>query len=533
MKTPEIQLGRFTFHTVEGVLSGAYGEKVELRYQATEVLKFLANNPNAIVEKDQLVQSIWDGRHGAEDGLIQCIAEIRRVLADSEKSIVETIPRKGYRLVVNLPDASPTGNGLKAAIGAGLVVLVMAFLASWWMMQSSTKTILPKIAVLPFEHSGQTDHGSDLGNAVSETIISSLARYSEFSVIAPQSSFRFRDSTKSIREIGEVLGADFVVQGSQMLNDRTLRIAVQLIDTRDGTLVFVDAFEIPLERMFETNGRIAFRVANTVSGALVDLSAQTTHREGEVDALILDNRARRLFQTGPSKEKWQAALALHEEAIGQFPDAEWGYLGRALMLRAGVRFGWEAENAVTVLNDAKRLAIKSIELAPQNYMTHFALARVLMQQGEISEAIVALERSVELNPSSALVLNGLGQSYIYAGDIEAVQTVTAKVAEIDPLPGVLTLWVRAWGQWLANECEAAQSSYSSMPTKPIAANKLRAVIAMCLGETESAIKAIDAYRDKHPDWSREVELDTNAANWMVDGPRDRWLAALADAGMPN
>ena len=224
---------------------------------------------------------------------------------------------------------------------------------------------------------------------------------------------------------------------------------------------------------------------------------------------------------------------MSDEAIRSYPDAEWGYVGKALMLRTGVRFGWDQGAADAVLDEAEQAARRAIQINPTNYLSHFALGRVLMQRGEIRDSISALSRAAELNPSSAMVLNGLGQSYIYADDSEALMRTVARVRVIDPLPGTLTLWVRAWAEWQTGDCEAAKASVGAMTNVPLEANKLRAVIEICVGNTEAAEAEIAEFLARNPDWTLAREVAANAVNWSADGPRDRWLAALAEAGVPE
>ena len=534
MKSSELRLGRFLFQPETGRLADGSGARVELRHQAMEVLQVLAEYPNAVVERDRLLDRVWQNRQGAEEGLVQCVAEIRRVLGDTGKSIVETIPRKGYRLVASPASSGPGLVGRALALFVLAVVLIGSAVA-WrvWLWDAGGPVERPVVAVLPFETLDPGDETAGIADAVGDTIISSLAAYSEFDTIARQSSYRFRNSEQSVVEIGEALGADYLVQGSQQLVDRTLRLSVQLIDAADQTLEMVDTFEIALGDMFEANEEIAHRIANTVSGSVLNLHARNASRDGAVDALILDNRARMLFQSGPSREKWLASLEMSDEAIRSYPDAEWGYVGKALMLRTGVRFGWDQGAADAVLDEAEQAARRAIQINPTNYLSHFALGRVLMQRGEIRDSISALSRAAELNPSSAMVLNGLGQSYIYADDSEALMRTVARVRVIDPLPGTLTLWVRAWAEWQTGDCEAAKASVGAMTNVPLEANKLRAVIEICVGNTEAAEAEIAEFLARNPDWTLAREVAANAVNWSADGPRDRWLAALAEAGVPE
>lgn len=536
MKSSEIQLGDISINLEKGGLTDARGHQIPLRFQAREVLRLLASKPNEVVERAALVAEIWQERQGGDEGLAQCIAEIRRALGDCDKTIVETIPRRGYRLAVSeaQPPVAATAHSRWWTIGGVAAALGMLALAVLWATGAdhrlSSRSV---IAVLPFEDLGPSDPALPLGDSVSEDIINSLARYSEFDVIARHSSFGFRDTSAPLRDIAEQLGANFLVQGSHVVQNGTLRISVQMIDASDLTNVWVDRFEVPLEDMFDVNDTIAYRVAHAISSSVVAINAAAARPEGQADALILDKRVRVLFQSAPGPDRWIDALALTQESIERFPESEWGYVGRALMLRIGVRFGWSGESTEDLLTEAETLARRAVELAPQNYITHFALGRVLMQQGEIERSVAALEVSAALNPSSITVLNALAQAYIYSDRLDDVHRVLERVARIDPIQDTVTLWMRAWSAWQGNDCEGALDVLQAIPVIPPEALKLLSVVHLCLQDRVAAQMAARSFLERYPDWTLAREVETNARNWTVAAPRDRWLAALAEVGVPD
>lgn len=534
MKKPELQIGDLAFSMESGSLIDSAGNQVPLRFQAREVLRLLASRPNEVVERALLLSEIWQDRQSSEDGLVQCIAEIRKALGDANKAIVETIPRKGYRLVVN--DVREPGWMLhrrREITAAVLAILAIAALGVWALRPADPGSGRSLVAVLPFEELGPSEPDYLLSDAVSEDIITSLARYSEFDVVARHSSFQFRETSLDLRKIATRLAADYLVQGSQLITGRTLRISVQLIDARDLTNVWVDRFDVPLDDFFEVNDTIAHRIAHEVSSSVVTLNATAPRPQGEIDALIVDNRVRHLFQSAPRRESWIEALDLTQQSIDWFPESEWGYLGRALMLRVGVRFGWSSEDTEGLLSEAETLAQRAVELGPQNYMSHFALGRVLMQTGEVRRSVAALEAAAALNPSSILVLNALGQAYLYSDRLDEVDRVFNRIARIDPIQDSVTLWLRAWADWQRDACADALGTMQAMPVIRPEAMKLLAVIQFCIGDTDAAAASIGAFLNRYPDWTLAREIETNARNWTSDDPRKRWLAALANVGIPG
>src|SRR4051812_34692418 len=74
------------------------GKETRLEQRLMDVLWLLAANHNQLVTRERLIREVWNDYGGADEGLNQAISFIRKILADSNKEIIETIPKKGYIL---------------------------------------------------------------------------------------------------------------------------------------------------------------------------------------------------------------------------------------------------------------------------------------------------------------------------------------------------------------------------------------------------------------------------------------------------
>ncbi|RWP09254.1 winged helix-turn-helix domain-containing protein [Mesorhizobium sp.] len=213
-----ITFGGFVFLAKSRELRTVEGKAVDLRSQSAEVLSALAARPGEIVSKDALMQAVWPDTFVTDDSLTQCIADIRRALEDDKHMIVQTLPKRGYRLHADpLGAAGPnavagterakTRSSRRSLIIAALVLFAVAissyFSAKMWQSAPVPSSDMPRIAVLPFEDfSAGADKGY-LSDAVAEGIITELARSKTYAVIARNSSFRYRDQPVDIRQIGD------------------------------------------------------------------------------------------------------------------------------------------------------------------------------------------------------------------------------------------------------------------------------------------------------------------------------------------
>ena len=117
--------GDFTIDLDRGCLVRA-GEEVRLRPKVYEALKYLIENNNRLVSKEELIRAIWPASFVTDDSLVQCLVEVRRALGDEAQRCIKTVPRRGYMFVaevnrVNLPrfDETRAGEGATATpVGA-------------------------------------------------------------------------------------------------------------------------------------------------------------------------------------------------------------------------------------------------------------------------------------------------------------------------------------------------------------------------------------------------------------------------------
>ena len=530
MKIYEIRETDRIIDGADGSLRTGSGAPVDLRPQSREVLQLLVATPGEVVTRETFTDVIWGGRLVSEDSLVQCIAEIRAALGDAGRDIIQTVPRKGYRFQ---PPRSGAPTKQRSTISTILMVVGIAaatFVLAIWMGRDALTGPAPVVAVLPFEDMSPPDTKGYLSDALAEGVITELAKFNQFSVVARNSSFQFRDRATDVREIGETLGAGYVVEGSQQFDGDNVRITVQLIEADTGVHVFADRYERDLDDLFAVQDDIVRQVAAAVGQMILsDMPERAAPRD--VDSRLRGLQARNIM-TQLSYENWQKALALEEQSIAEEPDSAWGYIGKSLMLGTASATGWMKPKDA-VLEEATALAEEALRLDPENYMSHFTLARVLSRRGENAASILQFERAAELNPSDSIIWIGMSVPLLYIGNTERALEVLDIAARVDPLHGDWLRWQQGLAHWQAGECEAGLEAMQSMASPPGSSYRALAVLLVCLDRIEEAREALGTYLEARPDHTRATEAEGYASNWVVDGVGARWLDALERAGLPE
>ncbi|TIM69171.1 MAG: adenylate/guanylate cyclase domain-containing protein, partial [Mesorhizobium sp.] len=106
--------------------------------------------------------------------------------------------------------------------GAAVLALILVLAGTVWQFwPTATVSGKPSVAVLPFDNYGGDEATRRLADGLTEDIITDLAGFPEFQVIARNSTEQYRDKPAVPSEVGKALGAGFVVEGSiQRQSDR-------------------------------------------------------------------------------------------------------------------------------------------------------------------------------------------------------------------------------------------------------------------------------------------------------------------------
>ncbi len=87
--------GAFVLDLDRGMLT-KNGTDLSLRPKSLEVLSCLVTHAGALVTKAELMAAVWPDVVVTDDSLVQCLIEIRKTLGDHDKTVIRTLPRKGY-----------------------------------------------------------------------------------------------------------------------------------------------------------------------------------------------------------------------------------------------------------------------------------------------------------------------------------------------------------------------------------------------------------------------------------------------------
>jgi len=409
------------------------GQPRTLEPRVMQVLVALAEARPSVVSRDQLAQICWGGLHVGDDAINRCILALRHLARDLSPTpfAIETIARVGYALV-EAPESSRDRSAkfrwpAKRITLVTLAALILAFAGTIGWLRFSQRPVTPAtIAVLPFRNLSAGD--PYFAEGVGEEILDQLAREPEFRVAGRMTSAQF-SNTKNLRDAGQSLGVEHVLEGSVRKQGDRVRVSADLVRVRDGIQLWSGTFDGQLNDIFEIQQRIGEAVAGAVKRRLVRTPIGAGMRVSNGQAYDRYLAARSLMRSR-NPDVMTAAVQLLREAVQLDP----GYAPAWSSLAEAVRFDADNgghEDVIAALPQARSYAWHALKLAPDLPEAHGVLGMLL--EFASPEAQAHLRRSSELDPNNAEYQIWLGIAHETAGEFDQELASYRRAHELDPL----------------------------------------------------------------------------------------------------
>lgn len=415
VRGPGYAIGEWHFEPRSGVLRGPGGAEVELRPKTAQVLSHLAERCGQVVARDELIEAVWPGVYVTENGLTQCVAEIRRALGPDE-ALLRTLPRRGYLLDIAPPDVAAPA--LPAAPRAPRGT--------------------PVLALLPLRlPDGDDRQLAEFADILLDAVVGALAGLREPIVISANSTRNLAGLAEPVPALARRVGADYLASGSMRRLGANVRLSLEVAEASQGAVIWHRAFDLTVEGLLSAPDELATTIAYAVLPRLRDAELRTAlRRQHDLGAyhLMLEGQ-RRMFRLerasfdeagdmlrraaalDPGFAAPHAALAnWHSLRIGQRwsddPAAE------ARALEAEVRQALELDgnharalallghNCTILHRDYARgqdLLDRAQEMAPNDAETSLWAAPTLAYTGRAEEAVRGAERAIRLSPEDPLL----------------------------------------------------------------------------------------------------------------------------------
>ena len=291
------EVGGFRVDAARRCLSGQDGAPIELPSRAFDLLLFMVERPGEMLDKQTLLKAAWPTTVVEDSNLSQCMFLLRRALGDtaSEQRFILTVPGRGYQFVAPVrtlmeppparessghttaPVVAPRTHGWRWVLVATALLLVVIGYLSWPrnaasppVTATSPAVIAPalkSVAVLPFADLSAAKDMDYFADGIAEELIDSLAASGKVHVVGRRSTFAFKNNAMDSLQIGRLLNADVVLEGSVNTSGTRIQISAWLVNTRDGSAVWTRTFERAFDDVLDIQGAIAGEVTAALAPA--------------------------------------------------------------------------------------------------------------------------------------------------------------------------------------------------------------------------------------------------------------------------
>jgi TolB-like protein/DNA-binding winged helix-turn-helix (wHTH) protein len=369
--------------------------------QVFALLALLVENRERLVSKEEIIDKVWDGRIVSDAAVASRVKSARQALGDDGKSqrFIRTIHGQGYRFIASASTSrSPGTIDSMDLAGARLGEAACSAGAAAQHLETSSR---PSLAVLPFRLVGDGGRYAALAIALPDELITELSRLRWLFIIARGSSFRIQTADSDIREIGALLRVRYCLSGTVEVLDRNIVVALELVDTQDGGIVWADRFSGRIDDVHAMREDIRSRVLMALEIQIpVHEARLARHRASDnLDAWSAYHLGlQHLYRFNRLDNA--AAAWLFQRAVAQDPGFARAYAGLSF-IHFQTAFMGHSDDIATDIGQARRFAERGVELDPLDPFVNFTMGRTYWLEGDLETSLGWLERSTAISPHYA------------------------------------------------------------------------------------------------------------------------------------
>jgi eukaryotic-like serine/threonine-protein kinase len=317
------------------------------------------------------------------------------------------------------------------------------------------------IAVLPLANRSADPENEYFSDGMTEEIINALSKLPDLQVASRSSCFAFKGKAVDIRQVGETLGVDSVLEGSVRKVGNRIRIATQLVSVENGYQLWSETYDRQLEDVFAIQDEISRAIVDALKLRLGTGASPAVAPTRNLDAYNVYLKAR-FFYNKFNESALRKSLDFYEQALVEDAGFARAYAGiadvwctladdwaapedaypraKAAALRAleldpalaeaktplGKVLGWfEWQFAA-----AEEQLREAVTLSPSYAEAHWAFGSILPTVGRLGEAIEEMRKAVTLDPLVHRSSRWLARFFLYAGEWDYAIAQSHKTLEL-------------------------------------------------------------------------------------------------------
>jgi TolB-like protein/Tfp pilus assembly protein PilF len=472
MATPQIlRFGSFELDVRSRELRGG-GACVRLQEQPLEILRLMLERPGDVITRDELRQRLWPNGTFVdfEHSLNAAIKRLRAALGDDadHPRFIETVPRRGYRFIGDVPGASE-----KTSSGPSSPPL--------------------RLVVLPFSNLSDDSSQEYFSDGLTEELIAQLGPLcrGQVGIIGRWSSMFFKGSLQRAREIGEALNAEYLLEGSTRRDGSRVRITARLVEAASETQLWSETYERSTADWLSVQSDVAGRVARSLLRELVPPARAVVAPRDHPRAYQAYLKGK-YHWARPGDVGLDEALYCFTEAVTDAPDfaAALAALGRVQVAAAE----YYHELPRVALAAARESATRAMAIDPSVSEAHAVTGDVQrMVDGDWAAAEASYAEAIRLNPSNGAALRSYGLMLALESRYAEALACVERARELDPLC-LGTSTTGTWTRYVSGDHDSAiafSRHMLEMDPEFVSAHRVLAAALLQAGRGEEAVAQLE------------------------------------------
>jgi len=330
----------------------------------------------------------------------------------------------------------------------------------------------PSIAILPFVNMSNDPEQEYFSDGMTDTIITDLSKLAGLKVISRNSAFTYKGKDVKIPEVAKELGVRYILEGSVQKAENQIRIIAQLIDSQTDSHIWADRFDDTMDNIFELQDSITIKIVTALAVKLAPDEEKRIKDKGTENISAYDfylKGAEYIEKFTP--QDYLKAIEYYKQALQIDPDfnhvyerlAEvyWfsnmhGFFNEMNLNPFTARLyarkylessfdgqypsfrGYRVAASMAILRREYKKSIElartCVELAPNEWGANSTLGRLLVYSDKPKEAIIFINKSIEIDPRNRMGTKfcELGFAYFGLGQLEKTIEYINKGQKINP-----------------------------------------------------------------------------------------------------
>ena len=403
------------------------GCPVAVEPQVFDLLRYLIENRDRVVTKDELFEVIWRGRIVSDATLSSRIKAVRQSVGDTGKaqSVIQTLPRRGFRFVATVQEVVDQQRRATSPQSESQLHETQ--------LEQASK---PSLAVLPFDNLSTDPEQAFFADGLVDDIINTLSKISKIRVIARHSTFTYKGTAGDIRDIARELGVRYILEGTLRRAAERLRVTAQLFDTETVGQLWADRYDRRVHDVFDIQDEITKEIVTALRIHLTDSDEALVWSRGtnSVEAWQHFVKAKELQDRLSATHLFDARRSA-EHALELDPNyaVAWAILGFSYYREARLDFSGDR---VRRLEKADRLADKALSLDDTVSWAIGLKAMTATAFGRHSEGQEIARKAINLHPGNADLRAFAGFVFAFGGQFREALEQTRNAISLNPLAPV-------------------------------------------------------------------------------------------------